>query len=528
MANVEDTLSSDTKDSDFLCSTKISFRSQEFSTEPKVVRPSLSVVFEWTIHSHRAVTQVRLIIIIGNKIRRSIVFTDFSLPESIEILHKLKLPPELSSSFDNSMVLNSRSPTSSSSSSSTTASTMVYLSATTTNNSNSNNVSSSENDPSTVNQITLFQWITAQVRLIEFSFSGRRVCFALQLGNMKINEIISMSEQVLSEVKTVLCRCRTTALDRCLYSVTNSCWQRWTRTSMTCPKGFLIISWNESTALRSDSLICNKCWRSWRTGKKNRKIVPKLVVDLIRSVFERTFASFQYLSSQRQRFSSSIGNQNDLMLIRDLSGIHIQNLFEVASRHKKLIDKEQIIRKSKQEIIDLLHYRFKLISDNWFVSLWFFSFLTDRNLMLLQRQLVDFDAQQSLYIHKLNRTRKMMTFLRQLDQAPSLYRKFLVESCRRKEHSLVFNQVRSSRRTKNLWIRFLCFVPSSNSVFGEDLSRSEADLPRRNVSQTEIYRRTRFAGKLCFVEMKRRSCFQSHISFSIFFLDWNSCRLSSS
>ena len=69
-----------------------------------------------------------------------------------------------------------------------------------------------------------------------------------------------------------------------------------------------------------------------------------------------------------------------------------------------------------------------------------------RNLMLLQRHLVDYDAKQSLYIHKLNRTRKTMSFLRQLNQTPSLYSSFLSECLRRKEYSKIFNEVR--RRTK--------------------------------------------------------------------------------
>lgn len=64
--------------------------------------------------------------------------------------------------------------------------------------------------------------------------------------------------------------------------------------------------------------------------------------------------------------------------------------------------------------------------------------------MLLQRHLVDYDAKQSLYIHKLNRTRKTMAFLRQLNQAPQLYYSFLFECVRRKQYSNIFNQVCSS------------------------------------------------------------------------------------
>jgi len=58
--------------------------------------------------------------------------------------------------------------------------------------------------------------------------------------------------------------------------------------------------------------------------------------------------------------------------------------------------------------------------------------------MLLQRYLVDHDAKQSLYIHKLNRTKKTMAFLRQLNQAPNLYYSFLFECVRRKQYSNIF------------------------------------------------------------------------------------------
>jgi hypothetical protein len=61
-------------------------------------------------------------------------------------------------------------------------------------------------------------------------------------------------------------------------------------------------------------------------------------------------------------------------------------------------------------------------------------------MMLLQRYLVDHDSKQSLYIHKLNRTRKTMAFLRQLNQAPNLYYSFLFECVRRKQYSNIFNQ----------------------------------------------------------------------------------------
>jgi hypothetical protein len=61
--------------------------------------------------------------------------------------------------------------------------------------------------------------------------------------------------------------------------------------------------------------------------------------------------------------------------------------------------------------------------------------------MLLQRHLVDHDAKQSLYLHKLNRTKKTMAFLRQFNQAPNIYYAFLVECVRRKQYSNIFNQV---------------------------------------------------------------------------------------
>lgn len=61
--------------------------------------------------------------------------------------------------------------------------------------------------------------------------------------------------------------------------------------------------------------------------------------------------------------------------------------------------------------------------------------------MLLQRHLVDYDTKLSVYTHKLNRTKKTMGFLQQLDQAPNLYYSFLCECIRRKQYSNTFNQV---------------------------------------------------------------------------------------
>jgi hypothetical protein len=50
-------------------------------------------------------------------------------------------------------------------------------------------------------------------------------------------------------------------------------------------------------------------------------------------------------------------------LIKDISGIHAQNLIEISKRHQKLIEIEKKIRKSKQDIIDQLHRRFKLVEN---------------------------------------------------------------------------------------------------------------------------------------------------------------------
>ncbi len=85
--------------------------------------------------------------------------------------------------------------------------------------------------------------------------------------------------------------------------------------------------------------------------------------------------------------------------------------------------------------------------------------------MLLQRYLVDHDAKQTLYIHKLNRTKKTMSFLRQLNQAPNLYYSFLFECVRRKQYSNIFNQVCRKRKIKknNFPFFFLRVVFSNNS-----------------------------------------------------------------
>ncbi len=88
--------------------------------------------------------------------------------------------------------------------------------------------------------------------------------------------------------------------------------------------------------------------------------------------------------------------------------------------------------------------------------------------MLLQRHLVDHDAKQSLYIHKLNRTRKTMAFLRQLSQAPNLYYSFLFECVRRKQYSNIFNQVFFFIKFKFKILFFFIFL-----VFRNNSSRIE-------------------------------------------------------
>ena len=87
-------------------------------------------------------------------------------------------------------------------------------------------------------------------------------------------------------------------------------------------------------------------------------------------------------------------------------------------------------------------------------------------MMLLQRHLVDYDAKQSLYIHKLNRTRKTMAFLRQLNQAPNIYYSFLFECVRRKQYSNIFNQVCFvffKNKTKNFFF-FVVFRNNSSGI----------------------------------------------------------------
>jgi transposase len=88
--------------------------------------------------------------------------------------------------------------------------------------------------------------------------------------------------------------------------------------------------------------------------------------------------------------------------------------------------------------------------------------------MLLQRHLVDHDAKQSLYLHKLNRTKKTMAFLRQLNQAPNIYYSFLFECVRRKQYSNIFNQV--------CCLFFDIKIKYSSLVFGNNSSRIKESL----------------------------------------------------
>ncbi|CAF0745641.1 unnamed protein product [Didymodactylos carnosus] len=150
----------------------------------------------------------------------------------------------------------------------------------------------------------------------------------------------------------------------------------------------------------------------------------------------------EYMVNQRQTLSTNIRNQRDMTLVKDISRIHRENLMGIAKRHTKLIDIEKKISKSKQDIIKQLHLRFK-------------------NIMFLQRQLVDYDAKISLYIHKLQRLKKMTQFLKQLRQSPYIYFTFLFECLRRKEYSNIFNQFSQT------------LAKESKIVYNDELSRRE-------------------------------------------------------
>nr|ADD91461.1 Rb1-inducible coiled coil protein 1-like protein [Adineta vaga] len=291
----------------------------------------------------------------------------YSLPHSIEILHQLKLPNKLTVSIDNSTGIYNRSNVSTSTSSSS-----ISLTATT----STTFLPSNENESQSIGEMSLFEWITAQ------------------LANMKIDDVINSCTHIIDEVNELF--------DKNEYLI------------LIC----LRISNHELKHM----IGIEERFALLQTELVNAKHVQHEQKDYA-----------DYLVSQRQKFSSSVANQKDLALIEDLSGIHSKNLNEIATRHNKLIEIEKKIRKSKQDIIDQLHRRFK-------------------NMMLLQRHLVDYDAKQSLYIHKLNRTRKTMAFLRQLNQAPHLYYSFLHECVRRKQYSNIFNQfsVTIHRESKNI------------------------------------------------------------------------------
>ncbi|CAF1106474.1 unnamed protein product [Rotaria sordida] len=292
-----------------------------------------------------------------------------SLPRAIKILHQLKLPYQLITLIDNSGGINYKSTISSSTSSSSISSV-----TTSTNHSPQN-----DNDTQTRGDMTLFEWITAQ------------------LANMKIDDIIHGCINFIDGCSDELLSSLNVEIDTLFKKISNHELKH-------------MVGIEERFALLQNEL----------TNAKRLQHEQKDCAD--------------YLISQRQRFSSNIGNQRDWALIKDISGIHAQNLIEISKRHKKLIDIEKKIRKSKQEIIDQLHRRFK-------------------NLMLLQRNLVDYDTKLSVYTHKLNRTRKTLAFLQQLNQAPNLYYLFLNECIRRKQYSNIFNQFSETiyYETKNIY-----------------------------------------------------------------------------
>jgi len=281
-----------------------------------------------------------------------------SLPKTIEILHQLKLPQQLISTMDNSHGISQRSTLSSSTSS-------ISLAGTTT--TSANYVSHQENENSSNNEnISLFEWITTQ------------------LANTKVDDIINGCIHVIDECTEDLSSSMNMEIDDLSKKISNRELKH--MTGIEERFAGLQIELNQAQQLQHQQKDCA-----------------------------------DYLISQKQRFSSNVGNQRDWALIKDISGIHSQNLSEICKRHRKLFEIEKKMRKSKQEIIDQLHQRFK-------------------NLMILQRHLVDYDAKQSLYIHKLNRTRKTLAFLRQLNQTPNYYYSFLYECFRRKQYSNIFNQ----------------------------------------------------------------------------------------
>ncbi|CAF4064310.1 unnamed protein product [Rotaria sp. Silwood2] len=292
-----------------------------------------------------------------------------SLPRAIKILHQLKLPNKLIALIDNSNGINYKSTVSSSASSSSICSAATI---------STNYVTQNDNDIQTGGDISLFEWVTAQ------------------LANMKVDDIINGCVHFIDECSEELLSSLNTEMDGLFRRISNHELKH-------------MVGIEERFALLQNEL----------SNAKRLQYEQKDCAD--------------YLISQRQRFSSNVGNQRDWALIKDISGIHSQNLIEISKRHQKLIDIERKIRKSKQEIIDQLHRRFK-------------------NLMLLQRHLVDYDTKLSVYTHKLNRTRKTMAFLQQLNQAPNLYYSFLNECIRRKQYSNIFNRFSETihHETKNI------------------------------------------------------------------------------
>ncbi|CAF1396648.1 unnamed protein product [Adineta ricciae] len=280
-----------------------------------------------------------------------------SLPNAIEILHDLKLPSKLIALIGNSTGIYNKSTVSTSTSSSS-----ISSSATT----STTVLPQAESEDEITEEMSLFQWITAQ------------------LANMKIDDVIIGCTHTIEECTDELFKSMNDEIEDLSKKITN-------------PELKHMVGIEERYALLQNELISAK----------------QLQHE------QKDYA--EYFVSQRQKFSSNVANQKELGLIRDISGIHSKNLHEIATKHNKLIEIEKKIRRSKQDIIDQLHRRFK-------------------NMMLLQRHLVDYDAKQSLYIHKLSRTRKTMGFLRQLNQAPHLYYSFLYECIRRKEYSNIFNQ----------------------------------------------------------------------------------------
>jgi hypothetical protein len=89
---------------------------------------------------------------------RNLKISFFSLPHAIEILHQLKLPNKLIASIDNSSGIYHKSTVSTSTSSSS-----ISLEATTT---STNYSPQNENEIQNPGDMSLLEWITAQVILL--------------------------------------------------------------------------------------------------------------------------------------------------------------------------------------------------------------------------------------------------------------------------------------------------------------------------------------------------------------------------